>query len=79
MYKIARDDFKADKSMSHLAHTCLMGSLCYLLTDPSRRELGLQLESLAQVMSTVNEVRFGLLLYYIYCTYHLHIYMSMYK
>ncbi len=42
--------------MVHLAHTCLMSILCYLLMDPTRRELALQLESLSQILATFSEV-----------------------
>lgn len=55
MYKMVREDFKSDKSMVHLAHTCLMGIACNIATDTNRRELGLQLESLSQVMATFAE------------------------
>jgi len=55
MYKMVREDFKADKSMVHLARTCLMGIACNIATDTNRRELGLQLESLSQILATFAE------------------------
>lgn len=55
MYKMVREDFRSDKSMIHLAHTCLMGIACNIATDTNRRELGLQLDSLSQILATFSE------------------------
>ena len=32
MYKLAKEDFKSDKSTTHLTHATLMGAICHLIT-----------------------------------------------
>lgn len=32
MYKLAKEDFKSDKSTTHLAHATLMAAICHLIT-----------------------------------------------
>eukprot|EP01038_Epipyxis_sp_PR26KG_P005036 gene5036-7027_t len=52
MYRSVRDDFKSDKSMLHLAHTCLMLAACTMITEPNRqKDLHGHLEVLSQVLT----------------------------
>lgn len=57
MYKLVRDDYKADKSNFHLAHTYIMIALCYFLAEPHRvRDVQSQLEAIAQILPLTSEV-----------------------
>ena len=57
MYKLVRDDFKADKSHMHLAHTCLMLTLCQMLLEPGKsKDLYSHLEALSQVLTTIVDI-----------------------
>jgi len=51
MYKLVRDDFKADKSTLHVAYTSLMIAMCKLMVDPKNlKEVYTELELLAQIL-----------------------------
>lgn len=50
MYKLVKDDYSADKSMLHLAHTTLMIAICTYFLDTGRRDVRHYLESLGQLL-----------------------------
>jgi len=51
MYKLVRDDFKADKSTLHIAYTTLMIAMCKLLMDPKNfKDVYSELELLLQIL-----------------------------
>ncbi|RYH31676.1 hypothetical protein EON65_02190 [archaeon] len=51
MYKLARDDYKSDKSILHLSYTLLMIAICQLITEPQKyREIQGYLETLSQCL-----------------------------
>jgi hypothetical protein len=51
MYKLVRDDFKADKSTMHVAYTSLMIAMCKMMVDPKNlKEVYTELELLAQIL-----------------------------
>lgn len=57
MYKLVRDDFKADKSLLHLAHTHLMMSACHVIAEPGKiKELHPDLETLGQLLISNGEL-----------------------
>lgn len=57
MYKLVRDDFKADRSNFHLCHTYLMTAFSYISYEPHKtREVMQNLEALAQLLIAPSEV-----------------------
>lgn len=57
MYKLVRDDFKADKSFLHLAHTSLMICLCQMLLEPAKhRDLYAAVEALNQALTAIPDL-----------------------
>ncbi len=57
MYKIVRDDYKADKSILHVAHTNLMIAAIMMLTEPTRvKEIHSYLEAIVQSIPSMTEV-----------------------
>ena len=50
MYKLVKDDYSADKSTLHLAHTTLMIAVCTYILDTGRRDVKHYLESLSQLL-----------------------------
>ena len=47
MYKLVKEDFKADKSTLHLAHATVMIALSHMIMEPGKtRETAAQLEGL---------------------------------
>ena len=45
MYKLVKEDFKADKSTLHLAHATVMIALSHMIMEPGKtRETAAQLE-----------------------------------
>lgn len=55
MYRLVRDDFKADKSTLHHAYVTLMMAACLLLDQSSKnsiKDIHHQLENLAQIVTT---------------------------
>ena len=58
MYRLVKDDYKADKSVVHAAHVNLMMAACQLMLEPGyrNRELTSQLEVLQQFIQTPQEV-----------------------
>lgn len=52
LYKLVREDFKADKSNLHLAHVCLMSAMCLLLTDAvgNRKEVLANIDAIMQII-----------------------------
>lgn len=57
MYKLVKDDFRADKSLLHLAHTHLMMAACQLITEPNRaKDLHAELETLGQLLAANAEL-----------------------
>lgn len=52
MYKLVRDDYRADKSNLHLSYTLLMIAACQIITEPHKyREVQANLESIAQCLA----------------------------
>jgi hypothetical protein len=59
MYKLVRDDYKADKSTLHIAHTNLMMAAILMLTEPTRvKDIHSHLEAIVQLIPSMTEVRF---------------------
>jgi len=57
MYKLVRDDYKADRSNSHLIHTYLMTALSYVLCDQGRnREVLTHLDAVKELLLSPTEV-----------------------
>jgi hypothetical protein len=52
MYRLVRDDFKADKSLLHFSHSLLMSAICQIITEPNKyREVYGILDSISQCMT----------------------------
>lgn len=58
MYKLVRDDFKADRSNCHLIHTYLMTALSYVLGEQGRnRDVIAHLDAVKEMLQVPTEVR----------------------
>ena len=61
MYKLVRDDYKADKSILHVAHTHLMVAATLLLSEPNKiKEIHSNIESIVQLFPLMTEVTINL-------------------
>ena len=51
MYKLVKDDFKADKSVLHIAHVTLMTAACHFMLEPNSRlrDIGYYTETLNHI------------------------------
>mmetsp|Transcript_14452 Transcript_14452/g.21723 ORF Transcript_14452/g.21723 Transcript_14452/m.21723 type:complete len:1460 (-) Transcript_14452:198-4577(-) len=58
MYRLVKDDFKADKSNLHIAHTNLMMAACQFMLEPGvrTREVGSYVESIGACISMNSEL-----------------------
>lgn len=57
MYKLVRDDYKADKSNLHIAYTNLMIAAILLITEPSKvKDIQPYLEAIVQTVASATEV-----------------------
>eukprot|EP01033_Poteriospumella_lacustris_P000147 gene147-95_t len=77
MYRLVRDDYKADKANLHYAQVVFMIALCQLLTEPQKyKEIFGQIEMVGQCITAGLEVPHAALFYSIMCsemfTYHQH-------
>ena len=60
MYKLVKEDFKADKSTLHLAHATLMAALCHMITEPGKpRETAAQLDGIQQLVGPHDPLHAG--------------------
>jgi len=60
MYKLVKEDFKADKSTLHLAHATLMAALCHMITEPGKpRETAAQLDGIHQLVGSHDPLHAG--------------------
>ena len=57
LYKLVREDFKADKSNLHLAHVTVMTAMCLLITDAvgNKKEVLSNIETLMHILRTHTE------------------------
>lgn len=77
MYRLVRDDYKADKANLHYAQVVFMIALCQLLTEPQKyKEIFGQIEMVGQCITAGLEMPHAALFYSIMCsemfTYHQH-------
>jgi hypothetical protein len=75
MYRLVRDDYKADKANLHYMQVVFMITVCQLLTEPQKyKEIFSQIESLGQCMAAGVELPHASLFYGLLCaeiyTYH---------
>jgi hypothetical protein len=60
MYKLVKEDFKADKSTFHLAHATVMIALCHMIMEPGKpRETAAQLEGIQQLIGNYEPLHAG--------------------
>ena len=65
LYKLVKDDFKADKSYLHLAHTTVMITACHVIlgSTANMKDIMQQLENLGQIFAVPVELPHSIVYY----------------